>query len=88
MEGVVVKSNNVYFIKLANQEQLQEQMADLYLKTGMFLHGAGGYYYPEPIENNKQEEKWKELIAAPASVARMVIGIANNCNMLANRFLL
>jgi cell division protein FtsI/penicillin-binding protein 2 len=45
LERAVAKSNNVYFIKLANQEHLQEDMATLYLKTGMFLHGVGGYYY-------------------------------------------
>lgn len=123
LERAVVKSNNVYFIKLANQEHLQEQMGDLYLKTGMFLHGLGGYYYNKPAENPKQEEKWKErwrktefntrpkydpnnirrtrakgisgmswgqgeLIATPAAVARMVAGIANNGNMIANRFVL
>ncbi|MBC7616698.1 MAG: FtsW/RodA/SpoVE family cell cycle protein [Pedobacter sp.] len=123
LERAVVKSNNVYFIKLANQEQLQEQMGDLYLKTGMFLHGVGGYYYNKPNENSKQEEKWKELwrktefntkpkydpnnirktrakgisgmswgqgelIATPAAVARVAMGIANNGKMIANRFVL
>jgi len=123
LERAVEKSNNVYFIKLANQEQLQEQMGDLYLKTGMFLHGAGGYYYNKPDKNIVQEEKWKELwrktefntkprydpnnirktrakgisgmawgqgelIATPAAVARMASGIANNGNMIANRFVL
>ncbi|TKC10536.1 cell cycle protein [Pedobacter polaris] len=123
LERAVVKSNNVYFIKLANQEQLQEQMGDLYLKTGMFLHGAGGYYYNKPSENGIQEEKWRqlwrrtefntkpkynpnnirktrakgisgmswgqgELIATPAAVARMAAGIANNGNMIANRYVL
>ena len=57
----LVKSNNVFFIKLANQEHLQEQMGDLYLKSGMFLHGVGGYYYNKPTENSAQEEKWKKL---------------------------
>ncbi|SDH47719.1 cell division protein FtsW, lipid II flippase [Pedobacter terrae] len=123
LERAVVKSNNVYFIKLANQEQLQENMGELYLKTGMFLHGAGGYYYNKPSENAAQEEKWKQLwrntefntkpkydpnnirktrakgisgmawgqgalIATPAAVARMAAGIANNGNMIANRFVL
>jgi len=123
LERAVVKSNNVYFIKLANQEQLQENMGELYLKTGMFLHGAGGYYYNKPSENAVQEEKWKQLwrktefntkpkydpnnirktrakgisgmswgqgalIATPAAVARMAAGIANNGNMIANRFVL
>lgn len=57
----LVKSNNVFFIKLANQEQLQEQMGDLYLKSGMFLHGVGGYYYNKPAENYTQEDKWRKL---------------------------
>jgi cell division protein FtsI/penicillin-binding protein 2 len=61
LERAVAKSNNVYFIKLANQEHLEENMGDLYLKTGMFLHGVGGYFYNKPVENADQEEKWREL---------------------------
>ncbi|WP_345947542.1 FtsW/RodA/SpoVE family cell cycle protein [Mucilaginibacter sp. PAMB04274] len=61
LQRAIVKSNNVYFIKLANEEHLQEQMADLYLKTGMFLHGVGGYYYNRETVNTAQEEKWREL---------------------------
>ncbi|MEJ7779790.1 MAG: FtsW/RodA/SpoVE family cell cycle protein [Daejeonella sp.] len=61
LERAIVKSNNVYFIKLANQERLQENMADLYLKTGMFLRGVGGYFYSKDGNNAAQENKWKEL---------------------------
>lgn len=61
MERAVVNSNNVYFIKLANEEQLQEDMASLYLKTGMFLRGVGGYYFERDTANLKQENKWREL---------------------------
>jgi cell division protein FtsI/penicillin-binding protein 2 len=46
---------------LANQQHLEENMADLYLKTGMFLHGVGGYFYNKPAENVNQEEKWRNL---------------------------
>jgi cell division protein FtsW (lipid II flippase) len=123
LEKALVKSNNVYFIKLANEEHLQEQMGALYLKTGMFLHGVGGYYYDRPLENVAQEKKWFELwrktefntkprydplrirrtrakgisgmswgqgalIATPASVARLVSGVANHGNMIGNRFVL
>ena len=45
LERALVKSNNSYFIKLANEEQLQEEMGLLYLETGMFLRGVGGYFY-------------------------------------------
>ncbi|MCJ8211038.1 FtsW/RodA/SpoVE family cell cycle protein [Mucilaginibacter sp. RS28] len=61
MERAIAKSNNVYFIKLANEEHLQEDMATLYMKTGMFLHGVGGYFYAKRNNNEKQEEKWREL---------------------------
>lgn len=123
MERAIAKSNNVYFIKLANEEHLQEDMATLYMKTGMFLHGVGGYFYGKKPDNNKQEEKWRELwrktefktkppydpnnirktrakgisgmawgqgelIATPASVARLVSGVANHGTLMANRYVL
>jgi cell division protein FtsW (lipid II flippase) len=123
LENALVKSNNVYFIKLANDEHLQEQMGALYLKTGMFLRGVGGYYYNRPVENVAQEKKWFDLwrktefntkprydplrirrtrakgisgmawgqgalIATPAAVARLVSGVANHGNLIANRFIL
>ncbi len=63
LEQAIVHSNNVYFIKLANQQHLQEEMATLYLKTGMFLHGVGGYFYAKTPHNTDaaQQEKWREL---------------------------
>lgn len=123
LEQALVKSNNVYFIKIANEEHLQNDMANLYLKTGMFLRGVGGYYYGRDTSNLKQEDKWRalwertefntkpkydparirrtrakgisgmawgqgELIATPAAVARLVSGVANKGNMVANRYVL
>jgi cell division protein FtsW (lipid II flippase) len=61
IERAIVKSNNPFFIRLANEERLQEEMGNLYLKTGMFLHGVGGYYYEGDFNNSAQQEKWKEL---------------------------
>lgn len=61
LERALVKSNNVYFIKLANEEHLQEEMANVYLKTGMFLRGVGGYFYENNGQNEQQENKWREL---------------------------
>ena len=60
LERGLVKSNNVYFIKLANEAKLQDEMAGLYLKTGMFLHGVGGYAYHRQARAN-QENSWREL---------------------------
>ncbi|MDQ6812678.1 MAG: penicillin-binding transpeptidase domain-containing protein, partial [Bacteroidota bacterium] len=61
IERAVVKSNNSFFIRLANEEQLQEYMGTLYLQTGMFLHGVGGYFYEREPNNAAQEDKWREL---------------------------
>lgn len=123
LERALVKSNNVYFIKLANEEKLQEQMGSLYLKTGMFLRGVGGYFYSKQGNNGVQEEKWRELwrktefdtrprydpgnirrtrakgisgmawgqgelIATPASVARLVSGVTNHGVLTDQRYVL
>jgi cell division protein FtsW (lipid II flippase) len=61
MERAIVKSNNVYFIKLANEQKLAEPMGELYLKTGMFLHGVGGYYYGRKEADPDQEARWFDL---------------------------
>ena len=58
LERGLVKSNNVYFIKLANEAKLQDEMARLYLKTGMFLHGVGGYYYEKPSRTDLEARWW------------------------------
>lgn len=123
MKRAIVKSNNSYFIKLANEEQLQEQMATVYMQTGMFLRGVGGYHFERSATNEGQEESWRklwrrtefrslnsynrndirrtrgrgisgmawgqgELIATPASVARLAAGIANGGLLVPNRFVL
>ncbi len=61
IERAIVKSNNSFFIRLANEEKLQEEMATLYMQTGMFLHGVGGYYFENETSNNTQQEKWRTL---------------------------
>lgn len=61
MERAVVKSNNVYFIKIANEELLQEEMGNLYMQTGMFLRGVGGYLYESQLNNSYQQDKWRTL---------------------------
>jgi cell division protein FtsI/penicillin-binding protein 2 len=123
LERALVKSNNSYFIRLANEEQLQEEMATIYMQTGMFLRGVGGYYFERNPHNEEQEEKWRnlwrsteftsvsrydkndirktrglgvsgmawgqgELIATPASVARLAAGIANHGVLLPHRYVL
>lgn len=61
IERAIVKSNNPFFIRLANEERLEEEMGNLYLKTGMFLRGVGGYYYEADLDNAIQQNKWRDL---------------------------
>ncbi|HVK97616.1 MAG TPA: FtsW/RodA/SpoVE family cell cycle protein, partial [Flavisolibacter sp.] len=61
IERGIVRSNNPFFIRLANEERLQEEMGDLYIKTGMFLRGVGGYYYKGNFNDLNQQEKWKDV---------------------------
>ena len=61
LERALVKSNNSYFIKIANEERLEEEMARIYLKTGMFLRGVGGYYYGRSPEAVSREDNWWQL---------------------------
>ena len=61
IERAIVRSNNSFFIRLANEEHLQEEMATLYMQSGMFLHGVGGYYFENENNNYPQQEKWRSL---------------------------
>ena len=123
MERAIVRSNNSFFIRLANEEQLQEEMGTLYMQTGMFLHGVGGYFYGAQETGKEQQDKWRdlwrktefssskrydknnirrtrakgisgmawgqgELVATPASVARLAAAIANHGTMPVNRYVL
>ncbi len=60
LERAIVKSNNPYFIRLANEENLHEEMATLYVQTGMFLRGLGGYFYSYDGGNAFGENGWRE----------------------------
>jgi len=61
MERAIVRSNNAYFIRLANEQRLEEEMANLYLQTGMFLRGVGGYFFSRPPGNDAREAQWRKL---------------------------
>lgn len=45
MRKAIVESSNIYFIQLANDNKLDNEMADLYLSTGMNIDYVGGYYF-------------------------------------------
>ncbi|RIV22544.1 penicillin-binding protein [Fibrisoma montanum] len=45
MRKAIVRSSNVYFIRAANDNQLDNELADLYLATGMNIDFVGGYSF-------------------------------------------
>lgn len=45
MRQAIVRSSNVYFIRIANEYALDDQMANLYLATGMNVDYIGGYSF-------------------------------------------
>jgi cell division protein FtsI/penicillin-binding protein 2 len=45
MHEAIINSSNIFFIRLANENNLEDQMAALYQATGMHLNQRGGYDY-------------------------------------------
>jgi cell division protein FtsW (lipid II flippase) len=68
MRQAIVKSSNIYFIRLANDEELDNELSDFYLTTGMNVHQLGGYsYYEDSTGNNEQRRRqiarfWKDSV--------------------------
>ncbi len=123
IERGIVRSNNPFFIRLANQERLQEEMGQIYMKAGLFLRGVGGYYYGGDLGNAERQSKWMEywrktefksverfnaaniypgrargvsgmawgqgeLVATPATLARVAASIANGGTLVQNRYVM
>ncbi|MGA0555297.1 FtsW/RodA/SpoVE family cell cycle protein [Larkinella sp. VNQ87] len=63
MQKAIVRSSNVYFIRLANDNALDNQLADLYLKTGMNVDLIGGYSYTDThteAEQTQIRQHWRD----------------------------
>lgn len=57
----IVRSNNPFFIRLANEERLEEEMGAIYMKAGLFLRGVGGYFYDSDLGNTTQQQRWMDI---------------------------
>ncbi|MCW3119409.1 MAG: penicillin-binding protein transpeptidase [Chitinophagaceae bacterium] len=68
MHEAIVNSSNIYFIRLANDNKLDDEMSELWLTTGMNVHFLGGYSYDEnktgnsPARRKKIAEYWKDSV--------------------------
>jgi cell division protein FtsW (lipid II flippase) len=65
MHEAIVNSSNIFFIRLANDNSLEEPMAALYQETGMYLNQRGGYDYihtPDVRRQSADLAAWRKDI--------------------------
>ena len=63
MRQAIVRSSNVYFIRLANEYSLDNEMANLYLATGMNIDYVGGYSFTDshtPADRARIVQHWHD----------------------------
>ncbi|GAB3727650.1 FtsW/RodA/SpoVE family cell cycle protein [Spirosoma lituiforme] len=63
MRKAIVRSSNVYFIRTANDNKLDSEMADLYLATGMNIDFVGGYSFSDTRTNPERDlirKHWRD----------------------------
>jgi cell division protein FtsW (lipid II flippase) len=72
MRKAIIRSSNVYFIRLANEKKLDTQLADLYLATGMNIDFVGGYSFSDTHTNEEQLKIRKHWQDSAFAVRRQV----------------
>ena len=63
MRKAIVRSSNVYFIRMANDNALDNELADLYLATGMNVDLIGGYSFADThtdAERVQIRQHWRD----------------------------
>lgn len=63
MRKAIVRSSNVYFIRTANDNTLDNELADLYLATGMNVDLIGGYSFSDThtdAERVQIRQHWRD----------------------------
>ncbi|MGJ7031653.1 FtsW/RodA/SpoVE family cell cycle protein [Niabella hirudinis] len=65
MRSAIVHSSNVYFIKLANDKNLQASLFNLYDALGMNILNRGGFHFqrPEDYDSEKYFKEWGQFVA-------------------------
>lgn len=65
MHTAIVRSSNVYFIKLANEKKLENALLDMYDKLGMNIYHRGGYFFNRPVEYDKEKyfKEWTKFLS-------------------------
>ena len=63
MRKAIVRSSNVYFIRTANDNKLDNELSDLYLATGMNVDFIGGYSFSNThtdAERKQIRQHWRD----------------------------
>lgn len=63
MRKAIVRSSNIYFIRTANDNRLDEELSNLYLATGMNVALVGGYSFNDTQTSAEQKQirdYWKK----------------------------
>ncbi|GAB3945237.1 hypothetical protein GCM10028805_13990 [Spirosoma harenae] len=63
MRKAIVRSSNVYFIRTANDNTLDNELADLYLATGMNVDLIGGYSFSDTHTDDERvqiRQHWRD----------------------------
>ena len=65
MRDAIVHSSNVYFIKIANEKNLQSSLFRMYDAVGMNILNRGGYYFqkPENYNSDKFYQIWDRFLS-------------------------
>ena len=65
MKTAIIRSSNIYFIRIANDYTLDKQMADLYLATGMRVNYRGGKNYDPYLDEESKSKiitNWEQFV--------------------------
>jgi cell division protein FtsW (lipid II flippase)/cell division protein FtsI/penicillin-binding protein 2 len=60
MHEAIVNSSNIFFIRMANENNLEDQMAALYQAMGININQRGGYDYVPSLNKEKASEDLAE----------------------------
>lgn len=78
MREAIIHSSNVFFIRMANEHDLEEEMGRLYLSTGMRINQMGGFDYTPPLDPDKSQEAWKNWRATTLNHDRRLFNNPEN----------
>ncbi|HEX7754636.1 MAG TPA: FtsW/RodA/SpoVE family cell cycle protein, partial [Niabella sp.] len=70
MRTAIVRSSNVYFIKLANDKNLQSSLFNLYDILGINILNRGGFHFqrPEHYDSERYFKEWGQFLSKGKSI--------------------